>query len=471
MIINKYLISILAISAMVLSACSGSSSKKKTDDVANVECPDASFVTDGATGSCILAGTVNEDFTLTADTKWLLSGYVLVGGGNASITSSVTQTAVKAAGVTLTIEPGTDIRALSGGSLVVTRGSKIMAEGTAVNPITFSSAQDDDYDGEAEWGGVVVQGFAPQYGAAGVCGDQSTTWCNVAGEGGVGFYGGADEDDDSGIIRYVRIAEGGLVVGAGNEINGLTLQGVGHGTTVEYVQVHNNRDDGVELFGGTVNIKNLVLTANDDDDIDFDEGYKGNIQYALVIKNQTKTAPSGTNDPRGIEANSSGSASVEETDAVLANITIIGSPVATFAAAEAAMRLRGDVKVKIHNSAVKTYFQCYKIDTGANGAVAGPTITTVVLENFLGDCTADAISVADPDHLTTSGDHDLTLTLAYDAAYAFTNPEADGVTATITPINNGSGFVFDNTTYVGAVEPGTLAADAWWAGWTIADSL
>ena len=82
-----------------------------------------------------------------------------------------------------------------------------------------------------------------------------------------------------------------MIAGPNNEVNGLTLQGVGHGTTIEYIQVHSNLDDGIEWFGGTVNVRYAVLTNNDDDDIDFDEGYKGNIQYAIVRKDPNKVGP------------------------------------------------------------------------------------------------------------------------------------------------------------------------------------
>ena len=120
----------------------------------------------------------------------------------------------------------------------MTRGSKLFASGTADKPITFSSL-DADYAGTGEWGGIVIQGFAPQYGAGntGACFAAGETWCNVDGEGGgfVGKYGGNVPADNSGVIRYVRMAEGGLIAGPNNEINGLTLQGVGHGTLVEYV--------------------------------------------------------------------------------------------------------------------------------------------------------------------------------------------------------------------------------------------
>ena len=109
------------------------------------------------------------------------------------------------------------------------------------------------------------------------------TVCNVEGEGGtdISVYGGNLADDNSGSLRYVRIAEGGLVAGPNNEINGLTLQGVGYGTVLEFIQVHNNLDDGIEWFGGTASVRYAVLTGNDDDDIDFDEGFQGNISTRL----------------------------------------------------------------------------------------------------------------------------------------------------------------------------------------------
>ena len=297
-------------------------------------------------------------------------------------------------GVTLTIEPGTDIRAFDTGTLLVTRGSMLEADGTATQPITFSSL-DDNFDGLGEWGGVIIQGFAPQYGQGGTgpCYGSGEV-CNVEGEGGtdISVYGGNDPADNSGTLRYVRIAEGGLVAGPNNEINGLTLQGVGHGTTIEYIQVHSNLDDGIEWFGGTVNVRYVVLTSNDDDDIDYDEGYMGNIQYALIEKNQTATAPQGSNDPRGIEANSSDADYVPETDAVLANVTIIGGPLNNNADSangqQPGMRLRGAVKTAIFNSAVSDFnIGCVRIDdANVNGDDSLIVDSTIALVNVLGDC-------------------------------------------------------------------------------------
>ena len=195
-------------------------------------------------------------------------------------------------------------------------------------------------------------------------------------------------DSDSGIIRYVRIAEGGLIAGPNNEINGLTLQGVGHGTLIDYVQVHGNQDDGIEWFGGTANVKHAVLTNNDDDDIDFDEGYQGNIQYALIIKNQTPNAtPIGSNDPRGLELNSSDEDYTPETAGVIANVTIVGGDAAN-SAGEFGMRLRGSVTAAIHNSAVTGYdVTCARIDdSDTDGDSSTPKLDTpIMMKNFLCD--------------------------------------------------------------------------------------
>lgn len=457
--------------AALMVGCSSDSNGSKSKSSAN-DCK--------ISDKCI-QGDILSDLTITAGDDWILKGIVNVGDGAKTLDSDADIAAVKE--VTLTIEPGAHIRADGDGVLIVNRGSKIMAEGTAANPITFSSQSDDDFDGLGEWGGVVVQGYAPQNapGSNELC-HVATGYCNVQGEGGsdtVKYYGGEDEDDNSGIIKYVRIAEAGKVAGPGNEVNGLTLQGVGYGTTVEYVQVHNNLDDGVEWFGGTVNAKYLVLTGNDDDDIDFDEGYVGNIQYALVIKDQDATAPQGSNDPRGIEANSSDDDSVEATNAVLSNITIIGSDLTSGTKAQPAMRLRGDLTVQVHNTVVSDYNgDCLRIDNGQD------EITDVTFSNILvGNCGAAGVPVVYKKTGSASGTDAIptaTLTnvtqkasnasLSFNANWAATDAAASlaGV-ATPTAAVNGSGFTFEGTDYMGAVDPDATAA--WWSGWTIPGSV
>jgi len=432
---------------------------------------DESFVSCSGTTATI-SGLVNKDLTLESGFDWVLSGFVSVGQGNVEITSNAQAAAIKADGVTLTIPAGTDVRATDDGVLLVTRGSKIMAEGTAAQPITFSSI-DDDFDGLGEWGGVVVQGFAPQYGqgGTGVCFEAGENFCNIDGEGGGGVakYGGNDPQDDSGVIKYVRIAEGGLVAGPNNEVNGLTLQGVGSATVVDYVHVHNNLDDGVEWFGGTVNATHLVLTGNDDDDIDFDEGYMGNIQYAIVKKSEN-AAPQGSNDPRGIEANSSDDEYAPETNAALANISLIGGAVNNAAGGEQpGMRLRGALTVAIYNTAVKGFNTgCVRIDDAdTDGDTVNDQFSSVSLTNVYGDCVDGFYDKRDADVESGVGAQ----SISFDAAWAINESFANVGTTSIAAVDNGSGFAFDMTDYVGAVAPGTDAANAWWAGWTIPGTL
>ena len=150
-----------------------------------------------------------------------------------------------------------------------------MADGTKAAPITFTvDAPVSQLPARGLWGGVIVNGYAPTSHQGGTGIVEGLT--NVP-------YGGTDPNDNSGILRYVRIWYGGAVIGQDNEINGLTLAGVGDGTTVEYVEVPFNLDDGIELFGGTVNLKYIVVLFAGDDGIDTDHGYQGKIQFAFVM--------------------------------------------------------------------------------------------------------------------------------------------------------------------------------------------
>jgi hypothetical protein len=263
------------------------------------------------------------------------------------------------------------------------------------------------------------------------------------------------------------------VAGPNNEINGLTLQGVGHGTVIEYIQVHGNLDDGIEWFGGTVNVRYAVLTNNDDDDIDFDEGYKGNIQYAIIRKNPNKDVPTGSNDPRGIEANSSDDEYAPETEAVLANILILGSDVNNAAdsdsGAQPGMRLRGAVTASIYNSAVREFDTgCVRIDDAdVNGDDSLVFESSITLVNVLGDCTDGFYNKRDADVEVNSGSSSVEV----DSAYALTGGDAQVSAPSIDAVENGSGFVFEETNFVGAVEPGTSAEQAWWSGWIVEGSL
>lgn len=209
--------------------------------------------------------------TWKKDKSYLIEGLVFVNDGQI-----------------LTIEPGTVIRAKTGqgrssSALIIARGGKIMAEGTANDPIIFT-CEGDDLKGSVPvkakglWGGLIVLGNA-----------RLNTRYNENSIEGIpvseprGVYGGNNDDDNSGILKYISIRHGGTDIGEENEINGLTLGGVGRETIIEHIEVISNADDGYEFFGGTVNTRYLIAAFCGDDAFDYDEGYRGNGQFWLAI--------------------------------------------------------------------------------------------------------------------------------------------------------------------------------------------
>ncbi|MBM48235.1 MAG: hypothetical protein CMP27_00175 [Roseibacillus sp.] len=235
------------------------------------------FDADVATGSNVV---------WTADNEYILNGLVFVDDG-----------------ATLTIQPGTVIKGKPGqgenaSALVVARGGKIFASGTPDMPIVFTAEADDvsdpgdlPLDARGLWGGVILLGHATlnsQPGETPIEGIPTTE--------ARGIYGGDDDADNSGIFRYVSIRYGGTDIGAGNEINGLTMGGVGSGTLIEFVEVYNNQDDGFEWFGGTVNTKHLVSAFNGDDAFDYDEGFRGKGQFWFVIQDADTGNRAGEHD-------------------------------------------------------------------------------------------------------------------------------------------------------------------------------
>ena len=209
--------------------------------------------------------------TWSSDKHYLLNGYIFVNDGQ-----------------TLTIEAGTVIRACSDGcgrasGLIVARGGTIIAEGQPNNPIIFTVEGDDlkgsvPLEARGLWGGVIILGNATINTESG---EDLIEGIPISEPRGV--YGGTDDDDNSGILRYVSIRHGGTDIGEGNEINGLTLGGVGRQTIIDHVEVISNADDGVEFFGGDVNCSNLVVAFCGDDAFDMDQGFHGKGQFWLAI--------------------------------------------------------------------------------------------------------------------------------------------------------------------------------------------
>jgi len=306
-------------------------------------CP--SFAAAGPTASsCVLSGEIKTNVTLTKNINWILSGGVYVGGDNAQ-------------SATLTINPGTKIFGESGADyLFVRRGSKIMAEGTPDNPIVMSGPLQQS---PGEWGGLLIAGNAPINGC-----NAGVALCEAPFEAITSeFFGGNNPTDDSGVVKYTQILFAGFAVRPDEELNGLTLMGVGSGTKIDYVQVHAGLDDGVEMFGGTVNMKHLVLTENRDDAFDWTSGFKGRAQFVLVKQS------SGVGD-RGIEAdnNEKNHDSLPRAHPVLSNFTIIGR---NDTGATEGILLRRGTAGNIWNSVITGSPVCVRIDSASTYANAG----------------------------------------------------------------------------------------------------
>ena len=291
-----------------------------------------------------LRGVISANKTLGCNTIWYLDGLVYVSGNS-----------------TLTIHPGTIIRGLPGnltsnpripgGGLIITKGSQINAEGSETCPITFTSYREDGVQTPAsgDWSGVVLLGRASTNNGTGniVEGVPSNPPADAT-------YGGTTDNDNSGILKYVVIKYAGFPLSDNNEINGLTMAGVGCGTTIDYVEVFKANDDAFEWFGGTVNAKHLIAVHPLDDMFDFDNGFKGHIQWALGVADPARADISTSN---GIEAdnNSAGSAATPKTRPVISNMTLIGYATSTLA--NSANRGRGNhwrrnVEFMLQNSIV-----------------------------------------------------------------------------------------------------------------------
>jgi len=247
----------------------------------------------------VISGTISQNRTLTADKKWTLKGYVYVTNG-----------------ATLTIEPGTTIVSdvTEKAALCVERGAQLIANGTADKPIVFTSGKAAGSRTPGDWGGIVLLGRA-----------KTNRTATPVIEGGLDRpYGGDNDADNSGSLKYVRIEYAGIAAFAGSEINGLTLGGVGSGTTLENIQIIYGNDDAYEFFGGTVNAKNLVAYATADDDFDFDYGYRGKIQFGIALRDPQFVDPGDAGN--GIEADNDGSGTNASpfTHPVLSNFTFIG---------------------------------------------------------------------------------------------------------------------------------------------------
>jgi hypothetical protein len=373
------------------------------------------------------------------------------------------------AGATLNIAPGTRIIGESGsvGTLIVDRGGRLNAIGTAAAPIVFTSDQPIGQRGRGDWGGIIINGRARLNFGSG----------EAAGEGDTGNYGGTDDNDNSGSLHYVRVEFSGVEFSPDNELNGIAFQAVGRGTSVHHVQAHMSRDDAMEWFGGTVDGKYLVMSNAADDQVDWTFGWTGRLQYVAV-------ALRGDDGDNGIEAdnNEFNNELLPRSHPQIYNITLCGDPDTSEGSESVrAANIRRGTGFTIRNFLVTgfktTGFQISDAATIAqvNNGVSqmGAGVAWNIRNSTTGVAGAAMHSSVTP--FITSGrfpdvrlnvDPGVSTTACANHAAPNFQPSgmatlAGGQLAPIQPPNDG---FFDAVTFIGAVPPAPAAN--WMDGWT-----
>lgn len=338
-------------------------------------CPAFSTTVAAQPRTCQLSGQLAGNVTLTNETTWVLSGLVRVGGDNT-------------APATLRIEAGTRVQGAGATAdyMYVNPGSQIFVDGTAYAPVVFTSPKDGvrgQTPAPKDWGGLVISGNAPTNCPSRCASEFDPTL----------RFGGANPTESSGTLRYFQVRYSGYVFQANREVNALTLQGVGSGTTIEYFQSYRGGDDGVEMFGGTVNLKRIVLNEGGDDGIDWDLGWSGKVQYALV------SFGTGFGEDFGIEAANS----PENFDAApraiptLANLTLLGNSVGGSGSTRDSIQFKEGSGGRIFNSVGSGFKRaCLEIRDNATFAVAGspaaPSGNLALFGTALGNCPTPFLS-------------------------------------------------------------------------------
>ena len=337
----------LAVFGMLFNSCT-------SDDTADIIINDNSVINNNGGGSTdpqtiFLSGTFTEDLTLDANNSYKVNGSLIM-----------------TTGTTLTIPAGMTIEALASGSdvyIAISQGAQIIANGTANNPIVFTS--DASAPQAGDWGGLILLGDAPINSVTGT----ATATSEIASLP----YGGTDVTDNSGILRYVRVQYSGGSADGQSENNGISFYGVGNGTTVEYIQVYEGKDDGVEFFGGTVNVDYVSVVNAQDDSIDWTEGYSGTITNAHVLH--------GAEHDKGIEADGyntdigNNSNPIFWSKPTVTNLTIIGNGSTTD---NEAVRLRAGTQGVFTNVLLNGFAEGFDLDGDAGATSSNPTGTGVL---------------------------------------------------------------------------------------------
>lgn len=413
---------------------------------------------------CELPATINKSITLTKVPGLL---YAMPGRVNVGCDRGFSEAQVPASctipAVTLKIEPGVILYGATGQSwLAVNRGNKIDAVGTEAKPIIFTSRDNvlglNNDASMGQWGGVVLMGRAKvtdcTFGsvAGGTCERQTEGSADPA------VFGGADDADNSGTMKYVQIRYSGFVLGSNVELQALTTEGIGSGTTLDYIQSHNSSDDGAEFFGGVVNFKHYIATGADDDSLDVDTGARANFQHVMLIQRPGAGDALMEIDSNGAEGDT------PRTNLKVVNFTAIQSQVSSNNEAndQASILLRGNSDTSWANGIIVTpNNECLRMNgSGTTPAtlVARSVVMSCNATKYLGTSAYSAAQVATMFGAGANGNNDVfTATLA---SLFINGANETAVTAidakTLDPF-------FDTTTHIGAVKD---ANDSWFKLWT-----
>jgi hypothetical protein len=360
----------------------------------------------------------------------------------------------------LNIQAGTTIVGEAGsvGTLIVERGGRLNAIGTRAQPIVFTSDQPVGSRARGDWGGLIINGRAP----INVPGGQAS------GEADTGVYGGTDPDDDSGSLRYVRVEFAGTEFSPDNELNGIAFQGTGRGGTYDFIQVHMNRDDAIEFFGGTADVKHAVLTNTADDSLDWTFGWRGRAQFIAIHQR-------GDDADNGIEAdnNEFNNELLPRSNPQIYNVTMCGDPDRNEGnESNRAVLFRRGTAVTFRNFLITGFKTTGLQLDGASTLTQVTNGTTQVGAGVIWNVGTPAHSSAMP--FITSGRFP-NVRLNVDGGlsancFRHENPDfrptsistlAGGQMAPILPPNDG---FFETVTFIGAVGPGP--DDDWTQGWT-----
>lgn len=410
--------------------------------------------------ACLLKGTYsNSNITLSAGNSYILEGDVRIGGDNSNSS-------------TLTIDPGVVVYGQTGSYLVISRGSKIFAKGSSSQPIVFTTLNIND-PLPGQWGGIVITGNARINNCKGTEGNCDNTVEGVTTN--PPKFGGNNDDDSSGVLSYVRSEYAGFTIAPDSELNAITFYAVGRGTQVDHIQAYKGADDGVEVFGGTVNLQYVASIDNDDDGFDWDMGWSGSAQFLYIeLENATEA------DPNGIEGDNlkSPMTAMPRSNPTLSNITIVAK--SGNAKLLNGIMLRRGTGARIYNTIVKGAFKtCVNVDdeeTFVNGATVDAngvvTQTGLVMANSIVNCDNGS-------HFAFDAEKDLWNTVNwFEAQQTLNNYVIDPAlkgwlpseespaldTGIVPPVLTGA-FQFTPVDYVGAFSQ--FEDEDWMTGWVV----